>query len=122
MSQARKRRAQVDNGATAASSAAPSAAMQPAIPGEPISLLLKESVIVILQKDGGVDNMEVQGTIALQVCPFLGPLGSEGLCVTGTTGQDQDTWTLHLLKFLVVFCTAEQVCWRDSGAPQALRP
>ena len=57
---------QVDNGAAAASSAAP-AAMAPAIPGEPISLLLKESVIVILQKDGGLDNMEVQGTIALQV-------------------------------------------------------
>ena len=49
--------------------------MQPAIPGEPVSLLLKESVIVILQKDGGVDNMEVQGTIALQVCPVLGDFG-----------------------------------------------
>ncbi len=41
--------------------------MAPAIPSEPISLLLKESVIVVLQKDGGLDNMEVQGTIALQV-------------------------------------------------------
>ena len=61
---------QVDNGAAAAGSAAP-AAMAPAIPGEPISLLLKESVIVILQKDGGVDNMEVQGTIALQVTAVL---------------------------------------------------
>lgn len=59
--------AQVDNGATAASSAAPAAAMAPAVPGEAISLLLKESLIVVLQKDGGVDNMEVQGTIALQV-------------------------------------------------------
>ncbi|CAL5218817.1 g546 [Coccomyxa viridis] len=58
---------QVDNGAAATSSAAPSAGVTPAIPSEPISLLLKESVIVILQKDGGVDNMEVQGTIALQV-------------------------------------------------------
>ena len=62
---------QVDNGAATASSAAPSAALAPAIPGEPISLLLKESVIVILQKDGGVDNMEVQGTIALQVTALL---------------------------------------------------
>ena len=58
----------MDNGAAAPSSAAAStAAMAPAIPGEPISLLLKESLIVVLQKDGGVDNMEVQGTIALQV-------------------------------------------------------
>lgn len=62
---------QVDNGSAAASSAAPSAAMAPTIPGEPISLLLKESVIVILQKDGGLDNMEVQGTIALQVKALL---------------------------------------------------
>ena len=58
---------QVDNGAAATSSAAPAAAMAPAIPGEPISLLLKESLIVVLQKAGGVDNMEVKGTIALQV-------------------------------------------------------
>ena len=57
----------MDNGAAAPGSAAPAAAMAPAIPGEPISLLLKESLIVVLQKDGGVDNMEVQGTIALQV-------------------------------------------------------
>ena len=62
---------QVDNGSAAASSAAPSTGVTAAIPGEPISLLLKESVIVILQKDGGVDNMEVQGTIALQVTPLL---------------------------------------------------
>ena len=64
---------QVDNGAAATSSAAPSAGVTPAIPSEPISLLLKESVIVILQKDGGVDNMEVQGTIALQVTPLFSP-------------------------------------------------
>ena len=47
--------------------------MAPAIPGEPISLLLKESVIVVLQKDGGLENMEVQGTIALQVRPLVWP-------------------------------------------------
>ena len=46
---------------------------RPAIPGEPISLLLKESVIVGLQKDGGLENMEVQGTIALQVRPLVWP-------------------------------------------------
>lgn len=64
---------QVDNGAAVTGSAAPAAAMAPAIPGEPISLLLKESVIVVLQKDGGLENMEVQGTIALQVRPLVWP-------------------------------------------------
>ena len=49
--------------------------MAPAIPGEPISLLLKESLIVVLQKDGGVDNMEVQGTIALQVRDHIFRIG-----------------------------------------------
>ena len=63
----------MDNGAAAPSSAAPAAAMAPAIPREPISLLLKESLIVVLQKDGGVDNMEVQGTIALQVRDHASP-------------------------------------------------
>ncbi|KAK9915694.1 hypothetical protein WJX75_002778 [Coccomyxa subellipsoidea] len=36
-------------------------------PGEPISLALEEKLLVVLNKDGGVENMEVQGTIALQV-------------------------------------------------------
>ncbi len=70
---------QVDNGAAAPSSAAPSTGVTNAIPGEPISLLLKESVIVILQKDGGVDNMEVQGTIALQVTPYKPSCVASGL-------------------------------------------
>ena len=38
-------------------------------PGEPISLALEEKLLVVLNKDGGVENMEVQGTIALQAWP-----------------------------------------------------
>lgn len=43
-------------------------------PGEPISLALEEKLLVVLNKDGGVENMEVQGTIALQACPHKSPL------------------------------------------------
>ncbi len=39
-------------------------------PGEPISLALEEKLLVVLNKDGGVENMEVQGTIALQAWPI----------------------------------------------------
>lgn len=39
------------------------------VPGEPISLALEEKILVVLNKDGGLETMEVQGTIALQVPP-----------------------------------------------------
>jgi hypothetical protein len=43
------------------------AAAAPAVPGEPLSLVLEEKLLVVLHKDGSLEKMEVQGTIALQV-------------------------------------------------------
>lgn len=55
----------MDNGAAPSSAAAPNLA--PVVPGDPLSLVLEEKLLVVLHKDGSVDKMEVQGTIALQV-------------------------------------------------------
>ena len=49
------------------------AAAPPAVPGEPLSLVLEEKLLVVLHKDGSLEKMEVQGTIALQVRTGSGP-------------------------------------------------
>lgn len=59
--------AQVDSGSAAAGPGASAAASAPAVPGEPVSVAMEEKVIVILGKNGGLENMEVQGVMTLQV-------------------------------------------------------
>ena len=52
------------------SEAAPSsagAAAAAVLPEEPVSLVVEEKLAVVLNKDGGLDSMEVQGTMSLQV-------------------------------------------------------
>ena len=52
------------------SEAAPSsagAAAAPVLPEEPVSLVVEEKLAVVLNKDGGLESMEVQGTMSLQV-------------------------------------------------------
>lgn len=56
---------QLDTGVGLSAGPAASTIAAP-VPSEPISLALEEKLLVILNKDGGVENMEVQGTIALQ--------------------------------------------------------
>ena len=56
------------------SEAAPSSAGTVAaavLPEEPVSLVVEEKLAVVLNKDGGLESMEVQGTMSLQVS--LGP-------------------------------------------------
>lgn len=53
-----------DVGSAAASGAAAAAAL---VPGEPVSIAVDERLAVRLNKDGGMENMEVQGTMSLQV-------------------------------------------------------
>ena len=40
---------------------------------EPVALLVVEKVVVALNKDGGVRDMEVQGSMSLQVGPPSSP-------------------------------------------------
>ena len=35
--------------------------------GEPVGIVVEEKLVVSLNKDGGMENMEVQGTMSLQV-------------------------------------------------------
>lgn len=37
------------------------------LPSEPVSIVVDEKLMVILNKDGGVESMEVNGGMALQV-------------------------------------------------------
>ena len=37
--------------------------------GEPVSVVVEEKLLVSLNKDGGVENMEVQGIMSLQARP-----------------------------------------------------
>lgn len=37
------------------------------IPSEPVSIVVDEKLMVVLNKDGGVESMEVNGGMALQV-------------------------------------------------------
>lgn len=53
-----------DVGPTAAGAAAPLAA---ALPSEPVVIQVDEKLVVRLNKDGGMENMEIQGTMSLQV-------------------------------------------------------
>ena len=46
--------------------AAPAAAEKR--PGEALSIFVEEKLRVVLNKDGGLEDMEVQGTVFLQVC------------------------------------------------------
>lgn len=54
---------------------AASAASAPAPPAEPVVILVAEKVMVALNKDGGVRDMEVQGSMSLQV------LAEESACI-----------------------------------------
>ena len=37
------------------------------VPSEPVSIVVDEKLMVVLNKDGGVESMEVNGGMALQV-------------------------------------------------------
>ena len=50
--------------AAPSSAGAAAAAVQPE---EPVSLVVEEKLAVVLNKDGGLESMEVQGTMSLQV-------------------------------------------------------
>lgn len=39
------------------------------VPSEPVSIVVDEKLMVVLNKDGGVESMEVNGGMALQVLP-----------------------------------------------------
>ena len=40
------------------------------VPTEPVSIVVDEKLMVVLNKDGGVESMEVNGGMALQVMPL----------------------------------------------------
>ena len=42
-----------------------------AAPSEPVVIQVDEKLVVRLNKDGGMENMEIQGTMSLQVHPFV---------------------------------------------------
>ena len=49
-------------------SAAGGAAAQPVfVPTDPITIMVEEKLMVVWKRDGGLENMEVQGTMALTV-------------------------------------------------------
>lgn len=50
---------------TAAAAGGPKAG--PPVPTDPISIMIEEKLSVVLRKDGGMENLEVQGTMALLV-------------------------------------------------------
>ena len=41
------------------------------VPSEPVSIVVDEKLMVVLNKDGGVESMEVNGGMALQVSDLL---------------------------------------------------
>ena len=41
------------------------------VPSEPVSIVVDEKLMVVLNKDGGVESMEVNGGMALQVSQLL---------------------------------------------------
>lgn len=41
------------------------------VPSEPVSIVVDEKLQVVLNKDGGVESMEVNGGMALQVPHFM---------------------------------------------------
>lgn len=47
--------------------AASTAAAPAVLPSEPVYIAIEEKLSVALNKDGGLENMEVQGTMSLQV-------------------------------------------------------
>lgn len=53
----------------APSRAAAASAVAPIVPTDPVSIVIEERLQIILNKDGGMENFEVQGTMSLQV-PF----------------------------------------------------
>ena len=53
--------------AEAAPAAAAAGAAAPLVPSEAVSIAVDERLAVRLNKDGGMENMEVQGTMSLQV-------------------------------------------------------
>lgn len=40
------------------------------VPSEPVSIVVDEKLMVVLNKDGGVESMEINGGMALQVLPL----------------------------------------------------
>ncbi len=59
-----------DEAPLAAVSAAAAAPAAPVVT-EPVAIVVKEKVTVSLDKDGGLENMDVQGSMALTVWPNL---------------------------------------------------
>ena len=55
----------VDNGNSYKSGPA---AMAAPVHTEPVGLAVEEKLTVLLNKDGGMENMEVQGSMSLQAC------------------------------------------------------
>ena len=58
--------------------AASTAGIAQQMAGEPVSIVVEEKLLVSLNKDGGVENMEVQGIMSLQArgpCKVKGFVG-----------------------------------------------
>ncbi len=58
----------VDNGNSYKSGAT---ALAAPVHTEPVGLAVEEKLTVLLNKDGGMENMEVQGSMSLQVCRLV---------------------------------------------------
>ena len=52
------------------------------VPSEPVSIVVDEKLMVVLNKDGGVESMEVNGGMALQVLPLMLNFFCQKLCGT----------------------------------------
>lgn len=57
----------VEEPAYGAAPGAGAARAGPPVPSDPISIVIEEKLSVVLRKDGGMENLEVQGTMALMV-------------------------------------------------------
>ena len=68
-----------------AAPAAVGAAAPMIVPSEPVSVVVSEKLMVVLNKDGGVESMEVNGDMALQVShartmTSIDCFGSQNIC------------------------------------------
>ena len=57
---------QADPAPAAPGGGAATAGIAQQMAGEPVSVVVEEKLLVSLNKDGGVENMEVQGIMSLQ--------------------------------------------------------
>ena len=62
--------------------AASTAGIAQQMAGEPVSIVVEEKLLVSLNKDGGVENMEVQGIMSLQA---RAPMKSTGFYIVDLT-------------------------------------